>query len=154
MFENILQLQKKCACLAEKDLAINMLAEINYGHSHYDNDNSIDISTNRISNSDKEDTALSLSRIKGLSTFKSESEFIPENSQKPLITEQKNNKYFDEFLLFNAFTVRNLLLIFFLSSFSTILVYLIITCLDSFVVLNAALEVILFSTWLRPVRSS
>ena len=154
MFENILQLQKKCACLAEKDLAINMLAEINYGHSHYDNDNSIDISTNRISNSDKEDTALSLSRIKGLSVFKSESELIPETSQKPLIAEQKNNKYYDEFLLFDAFTVRNILLIFFVLSFSTILVYLIIACLDTLFVLKVALEVTLFSIWLRPVRSS
>ena len=154
MFENILQLQKRCACLAEKDLAINMLAEINYGHSHYDNDNSIDISTNRISNSDKEDTALSLSRIKGLSVFKSESELIPETSQKPLIAEQKNNKYYDEFLLFDAFTVRNILLIFFVLSFSTILVYLIIACLDTLFVLKVALGVILFSTWLRPVRSS
>ena len=108
MFEFIHQLQKKCACLAEKDLAINMLAEINYGHSHRDNDYSIDISTDKISNINEEDSVLLLTGTKS----SSKSESIMKNSPMPSIDNEKHNKYLNTFLLFDAFTVRNFQLTF------------------------------------------
>ena len=101
-------MQKKCACLAEKDLAINMLAEINYGHSHRDNDYIIDISTDKISNINEEDSVLLLTGTKS----SSKSESILKNTPVPSINEKKYDKYLNEFLLFDAFTVRNFLVTF------------------------------------------
>ena len=109
-------MQKKCACLAEKDLAINMLAEINYGHSHRDNDYIIDISTDKISNINEEDSVLLLTGTKS----SSKSESILKNSPVPSINEKKYDKYLNEFLLFDAFTVRNFQLT---SSYPTLVLF-------------------------------